>query len=138
MWYISVSKLSGLSKIIIYSYILFCWFTWNTFWSIPFIFNFSSHTKYMIFTSMRISSLSNIFNFSDRILREISIIFNIFSDKSCSWEFISSEIRLNAIFSSICNNNLFFTENMIFRVEFPIVISIFLLTELVISMSVDV
>ena len=114
------------------------WITSDTFVSIPFIKVFRFIPKSMIFENVFSSSLSKIFYLSDRILAEISIVFNILFNDSSSWEFINSQIWLDAVLSLIFHQWFSFTKNMCLMIKFPIIITILLFTTSIVVMGIDI
>jgi len=131
--YIPISEPSGLTKVIINSDLFFSWLSRNTLIRIPFIFNFRSESKYVSFFYMLCSGLCDIFNNSNWFLFEISIVLHILLNNPSSWELVHCEVRLDTVFSSVLRDMDFLTKDMFFGIEFPVIITVFLLSTLVVS-----
>lgn len=135
MWGISITELHCFSKVFINFNLFFSWFSLNTFTCIPFIFNFMSKPKHMTLFYMLSSCLSDIFNYSNRFLPKIPIIFDILFYNSCSRKFVYCKVRLNTVFCSIFRDYFRFPKNMVLRIKYPVIVSIFLLTTFIVSMG---
>ena len=82
--------------------------------------------------------LGHVLDLANWFLSEVSVVFHILLDDSGSWELVVGKIRLDTIFSSIFWNILRLAENMCLWIEFPVIVSVFLLTTFIIAMCLYV
>ena len=89
----------------------------------------------MILVNVGSGCLGHIFNIPNRFLPKIPIILYILFNNFCPGELILRKIGLDAILGTVVLYYYLFTKHVFFRIKFPFIVTIFLLSTFIIPMG---